>query len=169
MLTFLQFLEERKVDPEKLATRVARRFGKKEKYGKWLRTEPGGHIPLKNYRAKEADSVFNKSDKVRKKVGGRHAFDSSNKEEHEKSLQRYRDLHKKKTMDIKDLHPTQPFVSTHDPEKLKKKVREKNPGGIIVATHKGKHYVLDGHHRVMGAVMRGEKKVEVSHINLDEH
>lgn len=169
MLSFIQFLEERLVDPEKLATRVARRFGKKEKYGKWLRTEPGGHIPLKTYRAKEADAVFNKSDRVRKKVGGKHTFDSSNREEHSKALQRYNDLHKKATMKISDLHPTQPFVSTHDPETLKKKIAEKNPGGIIVATHKGRHYVLDGHHRVMGAAMRGEKHVEVQHINLDEH
>lgn len=169
MLSFLQYLEERKVDPEKLATRVARRFGKKEKYGKWLRTEPGGHIPLKNYRAKEADNVFNKSDRVRKKVGGKHTFDSSNSEEHTKALKRYNDLHKPATMNIRDLHPTQPFVSTHDPERLKKKIREKKPGGIIVAQHKGRHYILDGHHRVMAAAMRGEKTVDVHHINLDEH
>ena len=67
MLSFKQFNEERKVDPEKLAVRIAKKYGKKERYGKWLTAEKGKHVPLKSYRSKEAESVFNKFDRVARK------------------------------------------------------------------------------------------------------
>jgi hypothetical protein len=168
MLSFLKYLEERKVDPAQLASRVARRFGKKEKYGKWLRAEPGGHIPLNSYRTKEADSVFNKSDRVREKIGGEHYWNSKHPD-HPAAIKRYEAAHTTRTVKISDLHPTQPFVKTEDPERLSKKISEKNPSHIVVATHNARHYILDGHHAVMAAAMRGEKEVKVKHINLDEY
>lgn len=157
MLSFKQFITERLVDPVKLAQRTAKIYGKKEKYGKWLRAEKGQHIPLKSYRAKEADSVFNKYDRVMRK------------KHKEYGREPIPDEHfTEKTFSIKDLRPTQPTVTTSDTEKLKSKI-EGSPEGITVATHKGQNYILDGHHRVMGAAMRGEKEVPVKHINLDDN
>lgn len=169
MLTFIEFINERKVDPVALAQRAARRFGKKSSYGKWLRAEPGEHVPLKGYRSKEADSVFNKSDRVRQKIGGKHTWDGRNPEEQKKAMDRYRAAHTRKTVEIKSLRPTQPFVRTGDVEKLKSKVGQTNPTHVVVATHKGNHYILDGHHSVAAAAARGEKEVSVKHINLDDY
>ncbi len=73
---------------------------------------------------------------------------------------------KKTTFHIKDLHATQPFVKVSDGEKLHNKIN----GGFKnahVITHKGKHYVSDGHHEILGARLRGEKTVTVRHTNLD--
>lgn len=169
MLSFFQYLEERKVDPFALAKRVSRRFGKKEKYGKWLRTEPGGHIPLSNYKAREANSVFSRSDKLRQKIGGRHYYNSTNKEEHKKALKKFNDAHKPATFNIKDLRPTQPYVETHDDLQLQDKLKKKTSSKVIVATHKGRHYILDGHHTVMAAALRGDKTIDVHHINMDDY
>jgi hypothetical protein len=158
MLSFKQFNEERKVDPEKLAVRIAKKYGKKERYGKWLTAEKGKHVPLKSYRSKEAESVFNKFDRVARKhpdYGKKHgAVDH---------------LFSHKKMEIKHFSPTQPFVRTDNPETLKKKIHGSSEGKVAIATHKGKHYILDGHHRVFAAALRGEKHIVVDHINLDEH
>jgi ParB-like chromosome segregation protein Spo0J len=34
----------------------------------------------------------------------------------------------------------------------------------LVAPHKGKYYVLDGHHRVAGAIERGDTKIKVKRV-----
>jgi hypothetical protein len=153
MKTFIQFLEERSVDPVKLAQRVAQRYGKKTSYGKWLKTEKGKHIPLSTFNSKEANSVENKGEKVWNKLGGE---------------KEYKNAQTKKTMNIGDLRATQPFARTDDVEKLKNKISNTEPDHIVVATHKGKHYILDGHHAVMAAKLRGEKTVSVKHINYDD-
>jgi hypothetical protein len=164
MKTFKEFVSERMADPVNLAQRTSRIYGKKEKYGKWLTAEKGGHIPLKSYKSKEADSVFNRYDKVTNKIGG-NALDNNNVEGRKK----IQDTFSSKEMKISELTPTQPFVRTNDIEQLKNKVSEKYPSNIRIATHKGKHYILDGHHAIMAAQMRGEKSVQVKHINLDEY
>lgn len=169
MLNFIEFLEERKIDPFNLAKRVSRRFGTKERYGKWLRPEVGGHIPLTNYKAREANSVFSRSDRLRQKIGGKHYYNSSNRAEQEKALKRFEDAHKPATFNIRDLHPTQPYVETHDDLQLSDKLKNKTSSKVIVATHKGKHYILDGHHTVMAAALRGDKTVNVHHINMDDY
>jgi hypothetical protein len=155
MKSFKQFLEERKVDPVKLAQRVARRYGKKTNYpgykdvpekdsdGWELKPKIGKHIPLRNYKHMKRDGY------------GLTALDRA---------KRIGEPVKGKSFNIKDLHPTQPFVRTTDTEKLKSKI--KGGGQILIATHKGKHYIMDGHHEVMGAAMRGERTVTADHINL---
>lgn len=154
MLSFLQFIEERKADPIELANRAARRYGKKEKYGKWFSAEKGKHIPLRSFNAKQSNEVERKSEKVYKKLGG---------------SKQYHAAHKPTDMKISDLNATQPFVKTLDQETLKKKMNEKNPSHILVATHKGKHYIMDGHHAVMAAAMRGETHVPVKHLDMDKY
>lgn len=153
MLTFTQFVEERSVDPEHLAQRTARRYGKRKSFGKWEKVEKGGHIPLTSFNSRKVESVANREWNVREKLG------------HDK----FKAEHQTKQMKISDLKATQPFVRTNDVEKLKSKVSEKEPSHIRVVTHRGEHYIDDGHHAVMAAKMRGEKHVTVKHINLDEY
>ena len=147
MLTFTEFLRER-ADPIALAQRTARIYGKKEKYGKWLTAEKGEHIPLKSFRAKESNAVesryFSKF------------YDRKTRSLKPPSAQNV-------THEIKSLTPTQPFVRTGDENILKDKVAEKNPTHISTATYKGKTYVLDGHHAVMAAALRGDKTIKANH------
>lgn len=150
MLSFSDFIAE-KADPAELAQRVARRYGKKSSYGKWDKVEKGGHIPLK-FDGRKAGGAAMKLDRIHDKLGK--DFDAA---------------HERKTMKISDLHATQSHVKTSDPEKLKAKIADKSPQHIHVVTHKGVHYVADGHHAVMAARLRGEKEVQVKHIDLDKH
>ncbi len=165
MLSFIDFLNERKADPVELAQRAARRFGKKKSFGKWEKVEKGGHIPLSNFDARKSNSAGDKLWKVQKKLG----MDSRDKEERAKAKETYDNLHSRKKMEIKDLHATQPFVRTNDVERLKSKVAESDPHHIHVVTHKGTHYIADGHHAVMAAKLRGDTHVTVNHIDLDKH
>lgn len=165
MFTFLEFLEERNADPVELAKRVARRYGKKKSFGKWEKVEKHNHIPLSNFDARKSNSAGDKLWKVQKKAG----IDSPDKQTRLDAKEKIEKLHTTKTMPIKDLHASQPFVRTEDPEKLKNKIHEKDPDHIRVVTHKGVHYVADGHHAVMAAKLRGEKEIKVKHIDLDQH
>lgn len=152
MLTFLEFITER-ANPVAVAQRAARIYGKKEKYGKWLRADKGEHIPLKTYRSKESDAVFNRYDKKfpPNRVTGRNDFNPGSK-----------------THDIKSLTPTQPFVRTGDEDKLRTKIAQTNPNHIVTGSYKGKTYVLDGHHAVMAAALRGDKTITAhQHYELD--
>lgn len=165
MLSFKQFLLERLVDPESLAKRTSQIYGKKSSYGKWLKTEKGSHIPLTSYRGREVSGVENRLYHVKKKLG---MYD----DDHEKQAQaskNYLSKFKPKKMEIKDLKATQPFVRTKDPEKLKDKIEGKTASKILVIQHKNNHYIQDGHHTVMAAKLRGEKHIDVHHLNLDEH
>jgi hypothetical protein len=147
-------VEERKVDPVELAQKVAKRYGKKTRYGKWFKAERGEHIPLKSFNARQANSVETKGNNIWHKMGGEEKF---------------AEAHKSKIMQIKDLKATQPFVRINDTEKLKNKISVTNPNHITVATHKGEHYIMDGHHAVMAAMLRGEKHVAVQHLNYDNY
>ena len=169
MRSFREYLEERFQDPVKLAQRVAARYGKKEqKYGRAVAARRFEHIPLKSYRARTADSVFSRYERVSKKIAGKDVY-SPKREIQNAALQKVKDKFEKKTMSISDLHPTQPFVHTGDVEKLQGKIDDMNPSHVRVATHKGRHYILDGHHAVMAARLRGEKTIDVGHMNMDEY
>lgn len=164
MLTFIQFINERMIDPFELAKRVSRRYGTKTKYGKWDKVEKGGSIPLKKYNAKSADSVFSKYDKHVKKHTG--SYSPMKRDDKEWTVKRDA-LYRPAKHEISSLHPTQPYVRTNDHEILKNKIDNKNPDHIVTASHKGKNYILDGHHAVMAASMRGDKHVNSKHMDLD--
>ena len=154
MKTLLEYLEERFQDPVKLALRVAARYGKKEKYGKVVRAERGNHIPLKSYNVRRSNSVENKAEKVYDKLGGE---------------RQYYAAHVPASMNISDLNATQPLVRIDNQQTLKNKISDKSPSHVLVATHKGKHYIMDGHHAVMAARLRGEKTIDVRHLDLDKY
>ena len=147
MFGFLEFLDERE-NPVAVAQRAAKIYGKKEKYGKWMHAERGEHIPLKDYRAKDSNSVETRYfHKFQDKKTRRMKPPSATNVQHE----------------IKSLTPTQPFVRTGNEDTLRAKIAEKNPNHIATATYRGKTYVMDGHHAVMAAALRGEKTITAHH------
>lgn len=147
MLTFTEFLEERKVDPAELAHRVARRYGKKDYRSGYMKVKKGEHIPF----TKVAHSST---------IGSAVA-------KHEKLGDKVKD--KKSTFAISDLHASQHHASTGDHEKLKTKIANKSPGHVHIITHKGKHIVADGHNAIMAAKLRGEKHITATHTDLDSY
>ena len=153
MLSFKKFLEERKISPEKLAARVAQIHGKNTDYEGWEAPIKNKHIPLKDF---DDDSTFDATMK---------SLDLGKKHGHDNFLN---NMHVNKTMNIKDLKSSQPFVRTDNVDQLKNKINNKNDK-IRVATHNGDHYIMDGHHAVIAARMRGEKTVNVSYVNMDKH
>lgn len=152
MLSFSEYIAERIVNPEDLANRVSRIYGKRKSFGKWEKVEKGGHIPLSDFNNRRVEKVADKEWDIRKKLGDK-----------------FKQSHETKTMRISDLKPTQPFVRTNDVEKLKHKLSDTQPNHIRVVTHRGEHYIDDGHHAVMAAKLRGDKHVTVQHLNLDNY
>lgn len=64
------------------------------------------------------------------------------------------------SMDISSMVPTQNKVwSSHLKQYTKPSKFDDNP---IVATYKGKNYVIDGHHRIVGAKLQGQTKIKVT-------
>ena len=64
------------------------------------------------------------------------------------------------TLDASRLIPTQSKVwSKHLSQYTKPRKYDDNP---IVATYKGKNYVIDGHHRIVGAKLQGQTKIKVT-------
>lgn len=143
MKTFKQYLNER-VEPGEVARRLASIKGAKTFNSGGLKAERGTYIPLKKRgHPSSIASAVSKYEKVGHKVKDKHT-----------------------TFHVNDLHGTQPFVKVNDNEKLHSKIH----GGFKnahVITHKGKHYIADGHHEILGARLRGEKHVTVRHTDLD--
>lgn len=173
-----EITEARKMDPVKLGQRAARRYGKSMDFPgqhyelfKQKEDEEGDlvpkkekHIPLKKYDMDAADDVHSylgdvQADLAPKKKKGYRDFGAGDKE-----LDKYRTV---ETHKISDLHPTQPFVSTSREDLLSKKVTDKTQP-IRTVTHNGKNYIVDGHHAVLGAALRGEKTVTTTHLDLDQ-
>lgn len=150
MLSFLEFCSEQ-VDPVQLATRASRRFGTRTSFGKWDKVERGGYIPL-SHDARKSGGAAVKLDRIQNKLGS--GFEKA---------------HSEKTFHISELQPTQSHVKTSDHDRLKSKIDNKSPDHIHVVTHKGVHYVADGHHAVLAARLRGERQIQAKHINLDHY
>lgn len=165
MLSFKKFIEERSVDPIDLARRASAQYGKRTRYGYWESPIKGQHIPLSSFNSRTAEKVDDRRYAILKSFGHTAGKD---REQDNKSIERYNSSFSPKTMSIKDLNATQPFVRTDDVEQLKNKLKNSSPDNIRIAQHKGKNYILDGHHSVMAAKLRGEKDISVNHINFDE-
>jgi hypothetical protein len=175
MISFKNFLLERIVDPEQLAVRVAKKYGKRTNYGSWLKAKKYENIPLSNYNRVGVNKVENKLYKYQKKLGMYAGADLRVSGEEQKAATaraneasaNYKKKFSDKTMKISDLHATQPFIRTDDMEQLKNKVSNKTSSDIMVIKHNDKHYIMDGHHTVMAAKFRGEKDVNVKYLDLD--
>lgn len=162
MKSFKTFLSERKVDPVELASRAAKIHGKRSYFGPWMQAVKHQNIPLSSYNRKESESASRRLDTYHKKIG------MFNRETQQSAREKMARDQKVREFPISELRATQPFNRVEDKEKLANKIADKTPTHIHVITHKGKHYVSDGHHAVMAAQLRGEKSVRAKHLNLDE-
>lgn len=153
MLSFKEYIVERRADPEQLARRLSKRYGKRTSFGKWEKVVKGGHIPLTSFDGRKVRALADREVSVIKRLGGLAEYDS---------------MKQPKRMKISDLKATQPFVRTNDFDKLRSKIHDKHPTHVSIVTYKGVHYINDGHHSVMAAKLRGDKYIDVSHIDLDQ-
>lgn len=145
MFSFKEFIAERRIDPVELASRAARIYGSKPYRSGHMKVAAGDHIPFsKVAHPSQVSSAVAKYDKVGDKV-----------------------KETKRSFAISDLHATQHHASVADKDRLKAKVSNKNPDHIHVITHKGKHFVSDGHNAIMAAKLRGDKHVVATHTDLD--
>jgi hypothetical protein len=62
----------------------------------------------------------------------------------------------KTRIDIKKLIPSQAFTDWNS-KKAKEKINDENP--ILVLHHNDKHYVIDGHHRIVAARLKGDSHI----------
>ena len=71
------------------------------------------------------------------------------------------------SMDIGKIVPTQNKVwSSHLKQYTKPSKYQDTP---IIATYKGKNYVIDGHHRIVGAKLQGQTKVKVTQYVIKDN
>ena len=71
------------------------------------------------------------------------------------------------SMDISTIVPTQSKVwSKHLAGYTKPSKFEETP---IIATYKGKNYVIDGHHRIVGAKLQGKTKIKVTQYVMKDN
>jgi hypothetical protein len=161
-----EIIFERIVDPVKLAQRVANRYGRRTRYGNWEAPVRGQHIPLRSFNSREADAVYRAYTRVRYRLRSRVDSGLSLADQDRESSRLFGDLFRPDRMDIRGLRATQPFVRVDDPGLLAAKLGEMSPT-IRVATYRGRDYIVDGHHAVVAASMRGERQIMVLHIDLD--
>lgn len=152
-------VDERVVDPYDLGQRVAKRYGKKTKYGSWEKVKRAGHIPLRSYDEVLSDKLDDRYYKFLLSLGYR--------EDKEKAMKTLKNFQTKKTFNIKDLIPSQPFARQDDPALSKQKIANVNPDNIRVMQLNGKYVIGDGHHSVMAAMLRGDKTVPATFLDLD--
>jgi hypothetical protein len=154
MKKFKKYLMELQ-DPIEFIQRAARRYGTKEVYAPYWDPAPiGEHIPLAKFDSQKSQEAVDRLFEVRWKIGG---VDGQRRKE---TMQ---------TFNINELIPTQPYNYTKDEQILRAKMEEQNPTNISIVTHKGENYIIDGHHSIMGARLRGDDTITARHINLDQY
>ncbi len=161
MLSFRQYIQSESTDPFKALSRLTKHVAKdvpdeEEHYNKNGNptTTPvmTKQIALKGYNEGEAEKMWT-------------AYDKSGIHSNDKNLPI-------RSFNVRDLTPSQPHLRV-DNDSLKHKIVgmdrvEGTSSTINVATHEGKHYIIDGHHRVLAARLRGDKEISARHINLDQ-
>lgn len=154
MKSFKQHLTELQ-DPISFIKKASERFGTKSEYAPYWDPAPiGQHVPLPGFDNDQAQEAVDRLFEVRWKVGGIPAAQK---------------LEKLKTFNINELKPTQPYNYTGDEDILRVKMAQTNPPNVFIVTHEGEDYVIDGHHSVMGARLRGDDTITARHMDLDQY
>ncbi len=160
---YTAFISEQVRDPLKTLSKFTSRHakdvpGKEEDYNKAgeVITTPvmTKQIPLKGYDENKAENMWT-------------ALDKSGIRPNDKNLPI-------KNFKVRNLTPSQEHLRV-DNASLKQKIISgtiDNVKGtsspINVVTHKGIHYIVDGHHRALAARLRGDEEISARHINLDQ-
>lgn len=152
MKSFKNYLVELQ-DPIAFIKKASQRFGTTSEYAPYWEPAPiGQHIPLTKFNSEQAQEAVDRLFEVRWRIGG---------------PQGQRNLETRKSFNINELIPTQPYNFTGDERILRAKMEEINPDNISIVTHNGEDYIIDGHHSIMGARLRGDKTITARHLNLD--
>ena len=158
----LDDLFERKSDPVKLAQRTAKRYGTEKDYGYYQSdTVPGEYIPLKSYNDDLVDEMEFAVNEMYKKF--RWNPGDRNLPEIRKEMKHIAGSNN--DIEIRKLFATQPFVRIEDPEILKQKV--KTTKSIAVTKYQNRFFIVDGHHAVLAASLRGERMINAEILDLD--
>lgn len=165
-MKIIEIISERVVDPALLAQRVAGRYGKRTKYGYWEPPVKQQNIPMRSFNQRAADAVYRAYFDARSQFAQQVDPSLPRRQQDEEVSVLFRQLFSPVSMDIRTLIATQPFVRINDPEMLQQKLGDTDPK-ISVATYRGRNYIMDGHHAVVAAALRGDRQVLVSHIDLD--
>jgi hypothetical protein len=153
---------ERKTDPTKLAKRTGSRYGKEKNYGyNQSGTIPGQYIPLKNYDDELVDDMEFAKHEMYKKFGWNPG--DKNLPEIRKELEHI--ASSRHDIEIRKLYATQPFVRIEDPEVLKSKLDSNKT--ISVTKYQNRYFIIDGHHAVLAAKLRGELLINAIILDLD--
>lgn len=141
MKTFNQFICERvrtKKEATKLGLYLSKRHG-------------GGIIRNKNHDEKTGDYLYGKAYKDSRDAGTNLHAKFHNSETHK--------------LPIKSIKVTQ-SETAFNKTGSKRKFNDKEP--IKVIHHKGVHYVVDGHHRIMAHKLLGKKHIDAKVIHVKE-
>lgn len=161
MISFVKFLEERNVNLPRFAVRAFKRLRGT------LRPdaetgEKTYQVPIPSYK----DEHFDKYDSAENQVYNKFSKTSKSREPLDVTDHVYNKVAQhavRQPVHIKDLLPTQEYVSFRNGKELKDKLGDTSRA-ISVAKINGKHYIRDGHHAVAAALLRGDKT-----INADVH
>lgn len=101
-------------------------------------------------------------------------YDEDKSEEVENAYFEYLQKNKEKNItlnvrsfNIKDLIPIQNSVRIDDLHRFQQKItQDDRQTPIHVATYKGKNYILDGHHSIFAARLRGDNTINAKHTIL---
>lgn len=150
MISFKRYLEEvRKVDPVKLSKRVYHRYGQ----------DIGGRT---EHDGKVIPFDLDPDDQYAPGHVAHHRFIQHS----EDNPAWKKDLVSTK-LPTRSLKPSQGYVHVGDEKQLRKKIYDDDEPPTVVK-HEGEHYVINGHHRVWGKKLRGEKHITVKVLDLDK-
>jgi len=159
----LRELFERNVDPIKLAQRAGQQFGKTKDYGyDDSNTLPGKYIPLKSFDDDLVDEMEEARHTLYKAMG--YQYSANNLRSIRNKLES--NFGTTKTVNIKQLVATQPFVRIEDVDTLKQKVSTSKE--IAVTKYRNKLFIADGHHATLAARLRGDQTVVAKVVDLDK-
>lgn len=154
--------EQRSVDPIALAKRTGKRYGTEKDYGyDQSDTEPEKYIPLKSYDDDLVDNMEFAKNEIYKKFG----WSPGTKNLPEIRKEVYNAAGSNQDFEIRKLQATQPFVRIEDLEILKQKVDSTKT--ISVTKYQNRYFIIDGHHAVLAASLRGERIINADILDLD--
>jgi hypothetical protein len=154
--------EKRNADPIKLAQKLGKKYGTEKNYGyDTSKTIPGQYIPLKNYNDDLVDDMEYMKNQLYKRFGWEPGI--KNIAEIRKQLADIAESNQ--YVEIKKLVATQPFVRIEDEDLLKQKIETNKT--ISVTRFQNRYFVVDGHHAVLAANLRGERLINANVLDLD--
>lgn len=160
MKRFIKYITEAPKDLVQFAQRYARRPSIRDaKIDSELYKRPRQlNIPIPGYDEKHAMDAEHALSRFEDRIIGQEEFSSG--------MQRVKGMYTGVTLPIKALKPIQPTVEVEDPKILKAKIEDRTPENVRVFRYRGDNFVQDGHHSILGAILRGDKEVHAQFLDI---